>query len=116
MFTGGIIGCGILLVPGLTLAGAIASLLATTMVCVMNLTYDVPVKLFSFHLVVMSLVLLAPDRKRLLAVFVLNRATSPRAEPRLLSGRMARMIAVCVQIAIGVAILGASFPGSFGRV
>src|SRR5262249_38975967 len=43
---------GILLfVPGLTLLGALISLMTTTEVFVLNMTYDVPVKLFSFHLV-----------------------------------------------------------------
>ena len=31
----------------------------------LNMTYDVPVKLFSFHLFVMSLVLIAPYARRM---------------------------------------------------
>ena len=30
----------------------------------LNMTYDVPVKLFSFHLILMSLVLMAPEASR----------------------------------------------------
>ncbi|MCC5908660.1 MAG: hypothetical protein JJU13_20755 [Balneolaceae bacterium] len=48
-------------------------------VVVMNFSYDIPVKLFSIHIVLFSLFLLAPDGKRLLNVFLLNRQT-PTAE------------------------------------
>ena len=44
---------------GLTLLGAITARLAATFVFVLNMTSDVPLKLCSLHLVVMSLVLQA---------------------------------------------------------
>ena len=40
---------------------------------ILNLTYDVPVKLYAAHLLFMAIVLLAPDFTRLANVFVLNR-------------------------------------------
>ena len=53
---------GILLfVLSLTTLGALVGLAATLQVFVLNMAYDVPVKLFSFHLILMTLVLLAPD-------------------------------------------------------
>lgn len=52
---------GILLIfPRTTTLGALICLADTTEVFVLNMTYDVPVKLFGFHLVLMTLVLLAP--------------------------------------------------------
>jgi hypothetical protein len=45
----------------------------------LNVSYDVPVKLFSTHLVAMSLFLMAPDMGRLARIFVLNRAVEPVA-------------------------------------
>ncbi|WP_428660508.1 hypothetical protein [Runella sp.] len=46
-------------------------------VAVLNLSYDIPVKLFSIHLFVFSNILLLADAKRLLNFFVLNKATAP---------------------------------------
>ncbi len=42
-------------------------------VFVMNIAYDIPVKLFSLHLLIMSLVLLAFEYRRLINFFLLNR-------------------------------------------
>ncbi len=50
-------------------------------VVMMNLCYDIPVKLFSIHLFGLSVFLLLGDAKRLFAFFVLNRPTQP--SPRL---------------------------------
>ena len=46
-------------------------------VAMMNLAYNIPVKLFSVHLFVFSTVLLVADAPRLLNFFILNRATTP---------------------------------------
>jgi hypothetical protein len=43
------------------------------------MAYDVPVKLFSFHLILMSVFLLAPDASRLLKVF-LGQAAGPSTQ------------------------------------
>ncbi|HEU4411965.1 MAG TPA: hypothetical protein VFS43_42380 [Polyangiaceae bacterium] len=51
-------------------------------VVMLNFCYDVPVKLYSTHLLLMAFVLLAPDARRLADVLVLGRATAalaPRA-------------------------------------
>ena len=55
----------LVLIPQTTKIGAILCLVDTADVFALNITYDVPVKLFSFQLVVMSLVLIAPDARRL---------------------------------------------------
>ena len=41
--------------------GALVCLVDAVEIFALNMTYDVPVKLFSFHLVIMSLFLLAPE-------------------------------------------------------
>lgn len=56
--------------------GAIVILGVMTNVAMLNYCYDVPVKLFSTHLVLMALVLLAPDARRLADVLVFHRATA----------------------------------------
>ncbi|WP_240699299.1 hypothetical protein [Spirosoma sordidisoli] len=47
-------------------------------VMMMNLCYDIPVKLFSIHLFVFSNLLLLSDARRLLDFFVFNRPTQPK--------------------------------------
>jgi hypothetical protein len=46
-------------------------------VMMMNLSYDIPVKLYSTHIFVMCLVLLAFDYKRLIYFFIQNKQTVP---------------------------------------
>ena len=76
IFTGSVeVMCAVLLfIPRTQLAGAALSLAATAQVFTLNMTYDVPVKLFSFHLVLMSLVLLAPDVMRVCRAAFIYRA------------------------------------------
>src|SRR5579864_3108912 len=106
--------CGImLLIPGLTLLGASASLIVSSYVFVLNMTYDVPVKLFSFHLILMALVLLLPDFPRLTNLYFLNRAVGPSTQPKLFRTRRANMIAAACQILIGMWILGMNIYGSW---
>ncbi len=66
IFTGSVeLLCGTLLfIPRTQPLGASLALAATVQVFALNMTYDVPVKLFSFHLVLMSLTLLVPDVRR----------------------------------------------------
>lgn len=56
-----------------TLLGALVSAGVMVNVVMMNLCYDVPVKLFSSHLLLVALVLAAPDAKRLFRFLVLRR-------------------------------------------
>jgi hypothetical protein len=55
----------------LVLVGALAN------VVMINFCYDVPVKLYSAHLLVMACWLLAPDARRLADLLVLHRPTTP---------------------------------------
>ena len=56
--------------------GAMVSLAVFTNVLAMNYSYDIPVKLFSTHLVAMSLFLVLQEYKRILSFFVFNQ-TAP---------------------------------------
>ena len=44
-------------------------------VVIMNLTYDIPVKLFSMHLLLMTFLLVITDVKRMVRFFIKNKAT-----------------------------------------
>jgi hypothetical protein len=57
-------------------AGALLSTGVFANVFLMNLGYDIPVKLFSAHLLVMSLVLLAFEYRRIIQFFLTNRNTT----------------------------------------
>ena len=69
----------LLFFPRTAIPGALLSLANSTYIFTLNMTYDVPVKLFAFHLIVMSVVLLGPELRRL-ARFLLGGAV---AEARL---------------------------------
>jgi uncharacterized membrane protein YphA (DoxX/SURF4 family) len=47
-------------------------------VFMLNIFYDVPVKIASFHYLVCAIILILPDLGRLLDVLILNRPTTPR--------------------------------------
>jgi uncharacterized membrane protein YphA (DoxX/SURF4 family) len=57
------------------LLGALVVVAVMTNVVMLNMTYDVPVKLFSMHLLCMSLFIVAADFRRLVDLFLLNRPT-----------------------------------------
>ena len=98
---------GILLfIPATAPLGALVALACTIQIFTLNMTYDVPVKLFSFHLILMSLFLLAPDARRLLNVLVLNRAAGPSSVPPLGRSRRAWRIAAAFQVVFGIYLVG----------
>lgn len=80
VFTGGaeFLGACLLLFRRTTTLGALVITGVMVNVVALNFFYDVPVKLYSSHLLLMSLFLVLPDARRLLDVLVLNRATQPR--------------------------------------
>lgn len=69
---------GILLfVPRLATLGALIGIGAMTNVFILNMSYDVPVKLYSFHLLAMGVFLILPEMRRLSQFFVFNQFTEP---------------------------------------
>ena len=88
MFTGAseMIGGLLLTVRRTTLLGALVCAGVLANVVMLNVSYDVSVKLFSCHLLVMAVYLIGPDVRRLANVFLLNRAVPP-APPRSMFAR-----------------------------
>ena len=114
IFTGALeMTAGILLfIPQTALLGALLAMACMAEIFTLNMTYDVPVKLFSFHLLLMSLFLLAPDTKRLLNVLLLNRPAdvSPVAP---LGGTTRRIrIGVALQIVFGLLLVAQGVTNS----
>jgi hypothetical protein len=113
MFTGfaELAGGILLFVPRLTTLGAMVCLADAVEIFTLNMSYDVPVKLFSFHLILLSLFLLAPDAKRLANVLVLNRTAEPADEPHWASRRAARF-ALIGQLVFGAYLVAMSLTSS----
>lgn len=107
MLAGGVeLVAGLLLfLPRTATLGALLSLAATGYLFAINMTYDVPVKILSFHLLLMSVYLLAPQARRLANVLVLERPAEPASQPPLFSGRRADRIATAAQVAPGIWVL-----------
>jgi len=73
-------GAGILLFfRRTTTLGALLAAAVMANVVMINLSYDVSVKLLSWNLLLMAVFLLAPDLRRLADLLVLHRPTAPRA-------------------------------------
>ena len=106
-----VLGGLLLLLPGLTLIGALVTFAVTVGVWMVNMTYDVPVKLFAFHLVLMSIFLIAPDARRLINWFVLNRPVVPQPAPRYGSNARSHAGWIVAQILFTVYALGFEIYG-----
>jgi uncharacterized membrane protein YphA (DoxX/SURF4 family) len=105
---------GLLLVfPRTTTFGALVCLADMVQVFMLNMTYDVPVKLFAFHLILMSVVLLGPELLRLANVLFLNRTAEPSTQPQLFQGRRANRIALTAQVVFGFFLVAMHCYGSW---
>lgn len=108
-----LLGCaeiagGLLLIhPGTTTAGALLCAVELAQVFLLNMTFDVPVKIHSFHLLLLSLVLLAPESGRLARVLLSDGAVRPSPLPELFRSRGANRAAAAVQVAAGLWMLRA---------
>jgi hypothetical protein len=104
----------LLMFPRTAALGALVSLADMVQVFTLNMTYDVPVKLLSFHLILMSLLLLGPNLERLSDFFVLHRNTDPATPVRLpLTSDRALRIAAIVQVVLWIWIVGNSIYGDW---
>ena len=76
MFAGGVeVLAALLLIPRRTQTfGALVSIAVMTQVFIMNLCFDIPVKLFSFHLILMGFVIFLSDAERYYKLLFTNKA------------------------------------------
>ena len=107
-----LLAAALLFIPQTVVLGGLVSLLDSIQIFSLNMTYDVPVKLFSFHLMLLSLLILAPDLRRLLNVLIFNRRAEPSTEPPLGRRRWAIRAGVAVQILLGVYFFWSSYTSS----
>ena len=98
-----------------TLLGALVCIGVMSNVVVLNMSYDVVVKLFSLHLLALAVFLAAPDGKRLLDFFVRNRPV-PAAELRpLLAGPRRHRAVLVFRTAALLALAALLLVHSAGR-
>jgi len=115
MFVGAaeLLGGILLFFPRTAMLGALVCLADTVEVFTLNMTYDVPVKLFSFHLIAMSLVLLGPELRRLAAFFFANRWVRPSPQPALFRTPRKNRVAVAVQAVFGLLLIAGNGYGAW---
>jgi hypothetical protein len=88
-----LVGCAemlggvLLLFRRTTLLGALLCAANLTMVVLLNVCFNVHVKLYSMHLLFTALVLAAPDLRRLADLLLFNRPVEPREERPLFADR-----------------------------
>jgi hypothetical protein len=89
----------LLLVRRTVTLGALIALGVLGNVLVLDVSYDVPTRLLSLHLLLATLYLLAPDGRRIVAALLFGRATEPAPAPPPLWPRRVGMAATSLAIA-----------------
>jgi hypothetical protein len=95
----------LLVVPRLATLGALVCIGVLGNVFMLNVGYDVPVKLGLIHLLLISGFLVLPDLKRLTDFFVLNRKVEPAVVRPLFQRKWLNTAAIGLQVAFGVVLM-----------
>jgi uncharacterized membrane protein YphA (DoxX/SURF4 family) len=93
-----------LLLPRLNLLGALLAFGATLNVFILNLSYDVPVKTYSFHLSFISFLLLAPHLSRFFKYFFLQQPVVPLPEPHYFRSPHLNRMMLAIPMLVGLFI------------
>jgi uncharacterized membrane protein YphA (DoxX/SURF4 family) len=105
----------LLFIPRTATLGALVTVGVTSEIFILNMTYDVPVKQLSFHLLAMALFLAAPEFRRLADFFLRDRAVDRSSQPSLFRSPRPNRIAVIVQLVFAAWILGNNLYGAWGQ-
>ncbi len=98
-----------------TLLGSLIGFAAMLHVFILNMCFDVPVKLYSFHYVLMTFFLAAPDLPRLFNVLVLGRAVPALPLAPLWGSRRFDRLAIVFRTLVVAAMLASQIQGSYTR-
>ena len=82
--------------------GALLAAMAMAQVFLLNLSYDVPVKILSSHLLLLSMFLLAPQARRLADLLILQRPAQAATQPPLFADARRNRLAAAVVAVLGV--------------
>lgn len=110
-----LLGGVLLLFPRTTLLGALVCFADMVMVVTLNLCYDVHVKLFSMHLLVMSFLLIAPDLRRLADLLIFNRRVEPAETPPLSAHRWLNRSLQVLVLLLGLYEMGTTLQRARAR-
>lgn len=88
-------------IPRLTMLGALVGIAVFSNIFVLNLGYDLPVKLYSLHVLLICFFLVLPDARRLVNFFLLNRGVAPNPETALFNHRRLNFVALVAQLMLG---------------
>ena len=96
-------------IGGLTMAGVMLN------VFMMNMSYDVPVKLGSLNYMIAGLIIAAPDFGKILNALVLNRSVIPTVRPSLVEGRWKVVTLYIVSLVLLAYVSYATIESSLSR-
>lgn len=96
-----------------TLLGALVSAAVMGNVFMLNMSYDVPVKLYSFHLLAMAVFLTLPDLRRLADLFLWNRRAEPAHLRPLFEKRSLHRGALAFRAALVLGAAGLALSASY---
>ena len=96
-----------------TLLGALVCIGVLSNVVMLNLSYDVPVKVHSSHLLLMAVFLAAPDLRRLASLFVWNRRVPPAEQHPLFASRRGNLAALIFRTVIILYVTVAALHQSY---
>jgi uncharacterized membrane protein YphA (DoxX/SURF4 family) len=100
-----VVAGALLFIPRTATLGALLALVSMAQVVLINMTFDVSVKILSFQLLALTMVLLAPQAKRLANVVILGRPSPPATQPALFTAPRAAKVATAAQVGLGAWIL-----------
>ena len=104
-----LLGGVLLLLPRTTLLGAVITAANMLFVFMLNMCYDVPVKLPSLHLLVLAVILIAPDLRRLASVFLFNRRAEPARLAPLFQRKWLNLVPHVLVLLIGLYAIKSDF-------
>lgn len=97
------------------LLGALTAVGVMLNVFMLNMSYDIPVKLFSFQLMIIGLYIVSLDFKRLFSFFFLQDAIPAKKEPPLISNQRGRWILLGFQIIFAGYVIISQVNGGLER-
>ena len=95
----------LLFIPRLATLGGLAAIAVLTNVFMLNMCYDVPVKLYSFNLLMMAVFLVAPDARRLVGLLVLRERVELHNEGSLFERKRFNQVGFAVQLLLGAVLI-----------
>jgi len=95
----------LLFVPRTATLGALLALASMAEVFLLNMTFDLSVKILSFQLLLVALMLLTPQARRLANMFILQRPSPPATQPAPFTSGRANKAAAAVQVVLGAWVL-----------